>query len=48
LDKILAKQLPSHAGLASKMDLQKQIKNAMIKGDFSKAKTLQEQLRKHK
>ena len=38
------KQLPSHVGLVTKMKLQKQIKEAFIKGDMTTARKLREQL----
>ena len=41
----MAKQMPNHVGLVSTLRLQKQIKQAAIKGDFAKVKELQKQLK---
>jgi len=44
----MAKQMPNHVGLVSKLKLQKQNKQAAISGDFAKVKKLQSQLRNSK
>jgi len=44
----MAKQLPSHVGLASKLALDKKIKELMIKGKFSEAQQLMQKRNKMK